>query len=174
MYPTWREFLSSCVQSKSQVQTPLGSQSMLLFLLTGLANLCCNLPWKEKPELLKAGKKWVQLSNWVRKKKLKCWEMLFLNEGLNVWETGNCWIPFFLQAQLCYPCLWAPLWKSVSEKTGLVDWILQVLPWDKVSTDVNEHWGQKMVPIPKETMLGAAVVDRVWLGFCPRETVCWM
>lgn len=88
--------------------------------------------------------------------------MLFLNEDLNAWETGNCWITFFLQAQLCYPCLRAPLWKSVSGKTGLVDWILQVLPWVKGSTDVNEHWGQTMLPTPKETMLGAAVVDKVY------------
>jgi len=29
-----------------------------------------------------------------------------------------------------------------------------------MSSDVNEHWGQTMVPIPKETMLGTAVVHK--------------
>lgn len=29
-----------------------------------------------------------------------------------------------------------------------------------MSSDVNEHWGQMMVLLPEETMLGTAVVDK--------------
>lgn len=47
---TWRELLHSSVQNKAQVQTSLRSQSVLFFLLTGAASLCCNLAWKEKPK----------------------------------------------------------------------------------------------------------------------------
>lgn len=66
---TWRELLHSSFQSKSPVQTPLRTQSVLFFLLTGASSLCCNLTWKEEPKGdAKGREKWVQLSNWVGEK----------------------------------------------------------------------------------------------------------
>lgn len=61
----------------------------------------------------------------------------------------------------------------MSEKTGLVDWILKVLAPGEVSTNVNDRWRQMMVPTPKETMLETAVLGRVMLRLLPKGTV-WM
>lgn len=61
----------------------------------------------------------------------------------------------------------------MSEKTGLVDWILKVLAPGEVSTNVNDRWRQMMVPAPKETMLETAVLGRVMLRLLPKGTV-WM
>lgn len=97
--------------------------------------------------MLKAGKKWEQLSNWVRGKKIP----RFVQE--KVWmpcKTGNCWSPFFLPARLCCPCLRASLTVA-----GKLAW------WtESVFVNMNGPWGQTGVSTPKETTLGAAVVEK--------------
>lgn len=52
---------------------------------------------------------------------------------------------------------------KISVRKDWPDWwteSCESFPQDKVSADVNEHWGRMMVSIPKETMLGASVVDK--------------